>query len=460
MNMDFNTDLIIVGAGAAGLMAAVTAAETGLRCVVLERRHRPGLKLLMCGNNRCNISHAGTPEELLDAYGEPTASFLQTALAKLSPGNLRTLFSRWGLPTIVNRDRIYPATEKADDVLHCFTDRLRDFEIPFMTNCPVDSITTLPDGGFLVKSPKLTMTARYVLLATGGFSYPKTGSVGDGQRFAKELGLDVTDPRPGLAGVTLANPWLNPGEKADIPQVEITVYDGERRRVAVTSGNLLVESDCLRGTAVFDAVRQISRNNLKDFSLVLDLFPGTSVQNLKIKLGRGILTNALAKQDIPPALCGVFASAVPKDAPAEQYLKQMPLDVTEIRPLTEAIVTVGGVALHEIDPQTMECKRIPNLFFAGELMDIDGPTGGFNLHAAFATARLAITAIAAKCGKGPKRPSAQSYDRQPSPYAKGTPRRNDAYPSRQPSYTPRKRSDRGDRWDKPEPPSWNRRPKN
>ena len=208
--------------------------------------------------------------------------------------------------------------------------------------------------------------------------------------------------------------------------------------------------------AVFDAVRQISRNNLKDFSLVLDLFPGTSAQNLKTRLGRGSIANALDKLDIPPALSDVFAQAAPHDDPA-QYLKQMPLDVTEIRPLKEAIVTVGGVALHEIDPQTMECKRIPGLFFAGELMDIDGPTGGFNLHAAFSTARLAISAIADKCGKGPRRPSTQ-YDRQPPPYAKGAPRRNDAYPSRQPSYTPRKRSDRGDRWDKPEPPSWNRRP--
>ena len=255
--MDFNTDLIIVGAGAAGLMAAATAGEADIRCVILERRHRPGLKLLMCGNNRCNISHAGTPEEMQEAYGEPTASFLKAALARLSPGALRTLFARWGLPTIVNRDRIYPATEKADDVLHCFTDRIRDFEIPFMTNCPVDSIAPLPDGGFIVKSSKLTLTTRYILLATGGFSYPKTGSVGDGQRFAKELGLDVTEPRPGLAGVTLEKPWLNAGEKADIPQVEITVLDGERRRVAVTSGNLLVEGDCLRGTAVFDDKRTI-----------------------------------------------------------------------------------------------------------------------------------------------------------------------------------------------------------
>ncbi|MBR4900387.1 MAG: aminoacetone oxidase family FAD-binding enzyme [Victivallales bacterium] len=456
--MDFNTDLIIVGAGAAGLMAAATAAEVSLRCVVLERRHRPGLKLLMCGNNRCNISHSGTLEELLDAYGEPTASFLKTALSKVSPDALRTLFSRWGLLTIINRDRIYPASEDADDVLHCFTDIIRNSEIPFMTNCPVDSIATLPEGGFLVKSPKVTLTARYVLLATGGFSYPKTGSVGDGQRFAKELGLDVTDPRPGLAGVTIANPWLNPGEKADIQQVEITVFDGERRRVAVTRGNLLVESDCLRGTAVFDAVRQISRNNLKDFSLVLDLFPGTSIQNLKMKLGHGMLANALGKLDIPPALCGVFASTVPKDAPAEQYLKQIPLDVTEIRPLKEAIVTVGGVALHEIDSQTMECKRIPGLFFAGELMDIDGPTGGFNLHAAFATACLATCAIADKRGNGhyPRTIDIITQDRH---LTQEELRRRKPFQGMPQKHTPRKRSDRGDRWDKPEPPSWNRRPK-
>lgn len=457
MNMDFNTDLTIVGAGAAGLMAAVTAGESALRCVVVERRHRPGLKLLMCGNNRCNISHAGTPEELKEAYGEPTASFLSTALQRLSPGALRTLFARWELPTIVNRDRIYPATEKADDVLHCFTDKIRDYEIPFMTNCPVDSIEALPEGGFLLKSQKITMTAKYVLLCTGGFSYPKTGSVGDGQRFAKELGLDVTDPRPGLAGVTISTPWLRAGDKADIQQAEVTIFDGERRHVAVTRGNLLVEGDCLRGTAIFDAVRQISRNNLQDFSLVLDLFPGMSVQNLQTKLGRGSLANALDKLDIPPALSDVFAQAASHDDPA-QFLKRMPLDVTEIRPLKEAIVTVGGVALHEIDPQTMECKRIPGLFFAGELMDVDGPTGGFNLHAAFATARLAVTSIAAKCGKGPRQPSAP-YDRQPSYPKKDAPRRyDDARPSRQQNYTPRKRSDRGDRWDKPEPSSWNRRP--
>ena len=457
--MDFNTELIIVGGGAAGLMAAVTAGESGLKCIVLERRHRPGLKLLMCGNNRCNISHVGTPEDMQEAYGEPTASFLDEALHRFSPTTLRTLFTRWNLQTIINRNRIYPASEDADDVLHCFTDKIRDFEIPFMTNCPVNSIEPLPDGGFRVKSTSLEITAKYVLLATGGYSYPKTGSVGDGQRIAAELGLDVTEPRPGLAGVTLARPWLQPNEKADIQTTEITVYDGERRRIAVTRGNLLVEGDCLRGTAVFDAVRQISRHNLKDFTLVLDLFPDTSGQNLQSFLGHGSLISALAKQDIPRPLCELFADAAPSSSPA-QFLKRIPLDVTEIRPLKEAIVTVGGVALHEIDPKTMECKRFPGLFFAGELIDIDGPTGGFNLHAAFATARLAISTIAAKCSKSPKpkqfQPS-QYQDRQPS-RAQSSRWSSNTYPSKRQSPAPRKRSDRGDRWDKPEPPPWKRRP--
>ena len=457
--MDFNTQLIIIGGGAAGLMAAATAGETGLKCIVLERRHRPGLKLLMCGNNRCNISHAGTPEDMKEAYGEPTASFLDEALRRFSSTALRSLFSRWKVPTIVARDRIYPASEDADDVLHCFTDKIRDFEIPFMTNCPVSSIEPLPDGGFMVKSPSLSITAKYVLLATGGYSYPKTGSVGDGQRIAAELGLNVTEPRPGLAGVTVAQPWLQPGEKADIQQAEITVYDGEQRRIAVTRGNLLVEGDCLRGTAIFDAVRQISRHNLQDFSLVLDLFPGTSVTSLQSLLSRGSLASALAKQDIPHPLCELFADAAPSSSPA-QFFKRIPLDVTEIRPLKEAIVTVGGIALQEIDPNTMECKRFPGLFFAGELMDIDGPTGGFNLHAAFATARLAIASIADQCGKSPKskqfQPS-QYQDRQPS-RPQSSRWSSNTYPPKRQSSAPRKRSDRGDRWDKPEPPSWNRRP--
>mgnify|MGYP000862629836 CR=1 FL=1 len=138
-----NTDLLIVGAGAAGLWAAVAAGRAGLRCLLLERRHRPGLKLLLCGNNRCNISHAGSAAELQADYGEPVGSFLASALRLLPPALLRERFAACGLPSKVLHDRIYPSSEKADDVLHCFTDQLRDLEVPLLLNCPARKITPL-----------------------------------------------------------------------------------------------------------------------------------------------------------------------------------------------------------------------------------------------------------------------------------------------------------------------------
>lgn len=442
--METNTELIIVGAGAAGLMATATAGEAAIKAITLERRHRPGLKLLLCGNNRCNISYQAQPKDMLRDYGEPLEQFLKTAINEFTSDDLRKLMAKWGLQTIANRNRIYPASEKADDVLHCFTDKIRDLEAPIVFNCPVEAITPLENGGFLVKTNKINLTAKYVLLATGGFSYPKTGSVGDGQRIAKELGLKVEDPRPGLAGIDIKTPWLQQGEKEDVPNIAVEIFDENGRNVGMTRGNLLVEGNCLRGTAIFDATRIVARQNLQIPSFVLDLFPTQSASALSSRLGKANLAASLEKQGIPPLLSRSFAE-LSRKLNASEFLKQIRLEVDSIRPLKEAIVTVGGVSLDEIDPTTMEARKIPGLYFAGELADIDGPTGGYNLHAAFATARLAINAIKAKL--------------RPEPKEKPKPTRNfTKQEPRQAAKTTKKRSSRGDRWDAPEPPPWRRRP--
>ena len=414
-----NTDLIIIGCGAGGLLASVTSGELGLNCMTLERRHRVGLKLLLCGNNRCNVSHAFTTEEMLRAYGEPTASFLRPAMTRFSPQALRNWFARNGLATCIKNDRIYPTTEKGDDVLHCFTDRMRDLTVPLMLNCPVTGLARLPEGGFTVTCEKLTLNARCVLLATGGVSYPKTGSVGDGQRMLAELGIDVTPLRPGLAGIDVRNPWLQFDGKCDLPQVRATVLDGQAV-IAVTEGNMLCEDGCLRGTAIFDATRQIARHNLQSPSITLDLCPQMGAAAVDAALSRG----GLAKLGIPEPV----ASALQRQLPSSQagrWLKSIPLDIAGIRPLKEAIVTVGGVSLDEVNPETMELRRVPGLYVIGELLDVDGPTGGFNLHAAFATAFLAVNAIAEKLGvrrrRNPGEPSLPQV--QPS-------RQNSSHPSR------------------------------
>lgn len=409
-----NTDLIIVGAGAAGLMAGAVAGEAGIAAVVLERRHRAGLKLLLCGNNRCNISHGGTTADMAKAYGDPVGAFLRDALTVFPPARLRTWFAAAGMPTSLNRDRIYPKTEKADDVLHCFTDRLRDTGVPLVLNCPVNSISADPTGGFVVSCDRVTLRSRMVLIATGGVSYPKTGSVGDGQRIAGELGHSVTPFRAGLAGMDVADAWLTPAAGAAevaLPFVRLQLScDGED--VASVEGNVLCGNACLRGSAVFDTTRIIARQNLRDCVITMDLFPTQSPAGLAAKITAltprcdGQLATLVKQLGIDEALAAGLAAALGGNTALRKQdvatdlaasLKAMPIALTAVRPLKEAIVTVGGVSMDDIDPATMESKRVPGLFFAGEVMDVDGPTGGYNLHAAFATAQLAMQAIKKRC---------------------------------------------------------------
>ena len=381
--------LLIIGGGAAGLMAGVAAGEAGIPAMILERRHRPGLKLLMCGNNRCNISHDAKPAEMLRQYGGDIGNFLDNAINAFPPAALRAWFQKYGLRTIVKRERVYPVGENADDVLHLFVDQLRELKVPIALNCPVSSIARQDNGMWSVSTENgMVFQTKYVLLATGGISYPKTGSVGDGQRMAEELGHNVTTLKPGLAGFDSASTLFQGLKEANIEEAIVRIMNGKGNVAAETQGNILCSNGILRGTAIFDAVRQIAHKNIGDFTAVADILPA-------VKPGtQGNLAALLAKCGIPQDLGRNILARYGRVPAAVAKLKELPLEVTSIRPVKEAIVTAGGVALQEIDPATMASRKEDGLFFAGELMDIDGPTGGYNLHAAFATARLAIAEIA------------------------------------------------------------------
>ena len=289
-----------------------------------------------------------------------------------------------GLPTIIKRDRIYPKTENSDDVLHCFLDIMREEQLPYVLNCPVKSVAKENDLFTVTTENGLYFQAEKVLLATGGFSYPKTGSVGDGQRIAAELNHTVVAPLPGLAGVDCEDRLLAFPTETDLPDVAVTVI-ANGKPVARTRGNILCAATAkapslplgtiLRGSAIFDATRAIARQKLTSFTLQLDFCPtqATPPENL-------------SRLPLPPAL-------VQRLAKKPAWAKAYNLQISGIRPLKEAIVSVGGVSLDEINPETMESMILPGLYFAGEVMDIDGPTGGYNLHAAFATARLAIASM-------------------------------------------------------------------
>ncbi|NCC52455.1 MAG: aminoacetone oxidase family FAD-binding enzyme [Spartobacteria bacterium] len=405
-----NTDFLIIGAGASGLMAAVAAAEKNCRAVLLERRHQPGRKLLMCGNNRCNITSAIPVSDMLNDFGEPVASFLRPSLQVFGPKELIAWFRKRQLPTVTHKDnRVFPASEKAADVLHCFTDQLRRVQAPVVYNCAVTGIQKLTSGGFRVVADNLCLESRCVLIATGGVSYPKTGSVGDGQKFATALGHKVMPYRPGLVGFEVRETWLNRHADAAFPGAEVRIVCGDREE-ARTFGEVLVTKWGVSGPSIVNASRIIARRNLRGYHFVVDVCPALTEAALEQRLGERMggpgrvkIRTLLEVTGMTPSVMNDFVRHVFKCSPEQitraglpalaHALKHWELHPTGPRPLKEAMVTVGGVSLDAVNPESMESRHVPGLYFAGEVLDIDGPTGGYNLQAAFATAQRAVHSL-------------------------------------------------------------------
>ncbi len=338
--------LAIVGGGAAGLFAAAVAAERGLNCVLIERKARLGSKVLMTANGRCNFTKDISADEFLKDVG-PAAPFVSHAIRACPPRKIIQGFKSLHVPVRRMADgRMFPADGKATTIVHAFGDLLRESEVPILTNCPVTGLQPQKTG-FIVATRNFTLWAENVLLATGGMSYPKLGSVGDGQAFARALGHKIVPYRPGLIGLETSDPRVTrrAGRRYEDARTKVTAPDGAT--LFDYRGEVDCESFGLSGAAVYNAQRFLERHAARD-ELTLEVF--FEREHLSFK-----------------------------------GLKS--------RPLKEAIVTLGGVALDEVDPETMESRLVPHLFFAGEMLDIDGPTGGYNLTLAFATARCAVTAI-------------------------------------------------------------------
>ena len=354
--------LAIVGGGAAGMFAAAVAAERGHSCVLIERKARLGSKVLMTANGRCNFTKDIGAELFLDDVGA-CGRFVAEAVRDCPPRKIIAGFKSLNVPLRRMPDgRMFPADGKAATIVHAFGDLLRDNEVPILTNCPVTGIQPQKNG-FIVATKNFTLWAQNVLLATGGVSYPKLGSVGDGQNFAKALGHRLVPYQPGLIGLettdrritsltgrrfedgrvkVFANPTSSGGSGSPCPNAQL-IFDYR--------GEVDCESFGLSGAAVYNAQRFIAhylRAPEHSNNLVLEVW---------------------------------FAH------------ERLQFKGLKPRPVKEAIVTIGGVDTSEIDPHTMESKLVPHLYFAGEVMDIDGPTGGYNLTMAFATAKKAVTSI-------------------------------------------------------------------
>ena len=397
-------DIVVVGAGAAGLMAAAVAARRGHRVLLIEKNRRPGLKILISGGGRCNLTTtlAGAPLEA--QYGTRRGRFLRHALRSFPPAALRAHVEALGVPLREeDLDKVFPISQRAQDVLDALVRDACEAGVELALETPMAGLSG-DDAGFSVATANGPIETTRVILATGGLSYQKTGATGDGQRVARALGHTITPMVPALAPLAVDAPWLT--ELAGLVlDAAIAVVDSagvtrivRRRPVLITHrglsgpGAMDVAGDveeCGGCTVRLDLAPDIAREKVEDAlvvaarhagrRLVQHALPSSIPERLRIALCRRHQAHELVIAELPRPLRRVLAADV----------KGLELQVERSLGFAHAEVTRGGVALDEVDPRTMESRVRPGLFVCGELLDVDGPIGGFNFQAAFATGRLA-----------------------------------------------------------------------
>jgi predicted Rossmann fold flavoprotein len=400
-------DVVVVGAGAAGLMAAIHAAERGARALLLEKNRRPGVKILMSGGTRCNITHATDNRGIVAAYGPP-GRFLHSALAAFSVQDTVAFFEAEGVATKTEETgKIFPVSDRATDVLDALLRRLRRSGAALALEEPLRDLRP-GDGGLTLTTPSRTLTTPHVILTTGGRSYPGSGTTGDGYGVCDALGHTIVAPRPALVPITTAVPWVKELRGVTVPDVALKVVDGDET-LAAARGSLLFAHFGLSGPVALDVSRAVSGHPRPEtLALLLDFLPGDKEAGLDEWLrlesaaaGRRELATVLAAR-LPRRLCDALlpAAGLPADRRAAALpradrarlaatLKRLRLPVTGTLGFGRAEVTAGGVALDEVDSRTMRSKRVPGLLIAGELLDLDGPIGGYNFQAAWSTGWLA-----------------------------------------------------------------------
>jgi predicted Rossmann fold flavoprotein len=407
-------DVIVVGAGAAGLLAAAVAAERGLRVLLLEKNRRPGIKILMSGGTRCNITHDTDVAGILAAFGKP-GRFLHSALAALGPRELVNMFNDAGVATKVEPGgKVFPVSDRATDVLEALLTRLTRSGAELRLGEAVSSIGRTSDGAFRLTSAENTWQTPKLLLCTGGRSYPGSGTTGDAYPWAAQFGHTIVPPRPALTPLLCEAAWVRALTGLTIPDVYVRVVDPnepdrKRATLAERRASFLFAHFGLSGPAPMDVSRAVSGHaRPQTLTLLCDFLPevrdeaiSEQLQQSSGEAGRRSLVHALG-EFVPSRLAAALleVAQIPADrrmaelAKAErsrvvELVKRCPIPLSGTRGYAKAEVTAGGVALDEIDSQTMQSKLVPGLYFAGELLDLDGPIGGYNFQAAFSTGYLA-----------------------------------------------------------------------
>ena len=425
-------DVIVAGAGAAGLFAAFTAAERGLKVILLEKNRRPGVKILMSGGTRCNLTNARGLRRL-EAVTGPTDPAISPAIcqgvraiqAAFSPEAGRFLgpslkafdvdqtigwFESAGLRTKIEANgKIFPASDRATDVLNVLLRATEKAGVRLLTNHPVLSIDrSVSHDGFVVKTPTDSFIARQVILATGGKSFPGSGTTGDGYGMAAAFGHSIVPTRPALVPVRVQANWVNELKGLTLPDVVVKVMDAEKMLVDQRREAVLFAHFGLTGPAILDVSRLPARAaELAGWSLELDLVPDRRPEQVEEEMiarsrqGR-MGVGRLLPEELPARLRDhlLESAAIPHGMAAAELskekrralvaaLKGLKMPLAGTLGFEKAEVTSGGVALAEVDPKTLESRFCPGLQLIGEVLDIAGRIGGYNFQAAWSMGRMA-----------------------------------------------------------------------
>lgn len=407
MTTDAYFDVIIAGAGPAGLFCAATAGAAGKRVLIIEKNPGPGKKLLLAGSGQCNLTHNGPVKEFLTHYGGHGA-FLKPALMNFPNTALITFFKERGLDmTTTMAGKVFPATLKSRDVLHILENECRAAGVATQYNDPVQEISR-GAGQFVVVTRNAQFSGRTLVISTGGASYPGTGSTGDGYHFAVALGHHIAETAPALSPVIVDR---NPFSDLAGVSFDSTVYSVWRdgKKIGSHTGDLLFTHQGLSGPGILDYSRFIQPGDIIRLSFVGPARKEQFIKDIAEKIATHPVSHVktvVVYYKIPERLATMllYLSGIPENLTCAHLTKEkrnflisnmleFPLKVGKLGGFNEAMVTRGGVFLPEINQNTMESRLVPGLYFAGEIMDIDGDTGGYNLQAAFSTGFLAAKSI-------------------------------------------------------------------
>ena len=400
----------MLGAGAAGFLAATRAAQCGREVVLLEKNRKPGVKILMSGGTRCNLTQATDRRGIAEAFGKQ-GRFLHSALAALGPDELVALFEAEGVATKVEpTGKIFPVSDRAVDVVEALKRMLKHSGAKLLLEHAVMGLEK-SDTGFVIRLTQGDLAAKKVILTTGGQSYPGCGTTGDGYAWAKQLGHKIVPTRPSLVPLLSDLQWVQALSGVTVTDVGVKVVDGSAAKskpLATARGSFLFTHFGLSGPVVMDVSRAITAQpDAVDWRMECDFVPNRNEDQLREALSSGGKTVfAVVSQWLPKRLGEVLlgqaeielegrTAELPKKRLNRliDLLKRNAISIHGSQGFKKAEVTAGGVDLREVDSKTMQSKLCPDLYFAGEILDLDGPIGGYNFQAAFSTGWLAGSSI-------------------------------------------------------------------